>query len=89
MNQLVISFSLYNCNYCGVLDLEAGVFSFGVTYRTALCNFANNPRNFWDHRKFLITGYGKDLLDQPIIKGPYRFRTLRKHLVLTRPELLI
>ena len=89
MNQLVISFSLYNCNYCGVLDLETSAFSFGVTYRTALRNSTHNSRDFWEYRKFLITGYGKDLLDQPIIKGPYRFRTLRKHLVLTRPELLI
>ena len=89
MNQLVISFSLYNCNYCGVLDLETSSFGFGTTYRYALRNSTHNSRDFWEYRKFLITGYGKDLLDQSIIKGPYRFRTLRKHLVLTNPELLI
>lgn len=89
MNQLVISFYLYNCNYCGVLHLETGAFGLGTTYRHALRNSTYDSRDFWEYRKFLITIAGKDLLDQPIIKGPYRFRTLRKHLMLTRPELLI
>lgn len=89
MNQLVISFSLHNCHYCGVLFLETGTFGFAPTYRAALRSLSYNPRNFWDYRKFLITGYNYDLLNRPIIKGSYRFRTLRKHLVLTHPELLI
>lgn len=89
MNQLVFSFSLYSCHYCGVLSLETGTFGFASTYRAALRSLTHNPRNFWEYRKFLVNGYSLDLLDQPIIKGPYRFRTLRKHLVLTRPELLV
>ena len=89
MNQLVISFSLHSCHYCGVLSLETGMFGFAPTYRAALSSLSHNPRNFWEYRKFLIYGYSKDLLNQPIIKGTYRFRTLRKHIELTYPELLI
>ena len=88
MNQLVISFSLHSCHYCGVLSLETGMFGFAPTYRAALSSLSHNPRTFWDYRKFLI-GYNYDLLNQPIIKGPYRFRTLRKHIELVHPELLI
>ena len=89
MNELVFSFSLHSCHYCGVLSLETGTFGFAPTYRDALRSLTHNPRNFWEYRKFLVNGYSLDLLDQPIIKGPYRFRTLRKHMVLTCPELLI
>ena len=89
MNQLVISFSLHSCHYCGVLSLETGMFGFAPTYRDALSSLSHNPRNFWEFSKFLVNGYSKDLLDQPIIKGPYRFRTLRKHIELVYPELLI
>ena len=89
MNQLVISFSLHSCHYCGVLSLETGMFGFAPTYRDALHNLSHNPRNFWEFSKFLVNGYSKYLLDQPIIKGPYRFRALRKHIELVYPELLI
>ena len=89
MNQLVISFSLHSCHYCGVLDLETDTFGFAPTYREAVVNLRYNQRNFWGYRKLLINGYQLDLLDSTIIKGPYRFRALRKHIELVYPELLI
>jgi hypothetical protein len=89
MNELVFSFNIYNYTYCGVWHVGSDRFGFAPTHRDAVINLYHNSRNFWDYRKFLITGYNYDLLGQPIIKGPYRFRTLRKHIELVHPELLI
>lgn len=89
MNELVFSFNIHNNNYCGVWHVDSGWFGFATTHKDALVNLYYNNRNFWDYRSFLVNGYNLDLLDQLIIKGPYRFRTLRKHIELTYPELLI
>lgn len=89
MNELVFSFNVHNCDYCGVWHVGNNWFGFATTHRDAIVNLYYNHRNFWDYRTFILNLCQIDLLDQPIIKGPYRFRTLRKHLVLTRPELLV
>ena len=89
MNPLVISFLLHNRHYCGIIDPVTTTLGFGPTHRAALRNFTNNPQSFWRYREFFIRGYGLDLLNRSIIKGTYRFRKVRKHLVLTCPELLL